>query len=177
MSNHNYDGIEELDNPLPRWWVYLFYATILFGIGYMSWTWGGYGLSPIEELNRDLSAGKAQKQGQSQNVSAVLAHAASDPKILEVGKTIFTSKCAPCHAADGGGIIGPNLTDQFWIHGKGTAEDINQVVRKGVPEKGMLAWENTLKEDELIAVVAYVRSLKGTSPASPKGPEGNPSDQ
>lgn len=95
-----------------------------------------------------------------------------DPAQREAGKALFLEKCSACHASDGGGIIGPNLTDRFWLHGRGTLSDIVKVVSEGVPEKGMPTWEIMLKREQIYAIAAHVKSLQGTHPAHPKPPQG-----
>ncbi len=172
IHKSDYDGIEELDNPLPRWWVYLFYLTIVFGVVYSVGMMAGWIPTNLKELASD-QAKYAPKHNQPNPLND-LKKAVTNPSAIKSGEAIFTAKCAACHGPDGGGIIGPNLTDSSWIHGNGTAADIYKVVHDGVPEKGMLAWGTTLKPNELIAVVAYVQSLAGSSPASPKAPEGTP---
>jgi len=170
--DHNYDGIQELDNPLPRWWVYLFVSTVIFGIGYLIY-FIGYSKTPAQELAAQMTA-NAPKADDTGQLDTKLTAAFNDPAAVSAGKTIFVAKCAACHGPQGGGLIGPNLTDNSWIHGKGALTDIYKVVTKGVPEKGMLAWETTLKPEEIIQVVAYVKSLKGTNPSNPKPAEGTP---
>jgi cytochrome c oxidase cbb3-type subunit 3 len=171
LDGHHHDGIEELDNPLPRWWVYLFYATIIFSIGYAPYYWFGYGKSAVEVLAQDQRQSTPQNSKDNKR-DASLAAAVKDPAKITAGLAVFTAKCTPCHGPNGGGIIGPNLTDAYWIHGKGTPEDILKVVTEGVPAKGMLAWGTVLTPEELVAVVAYVHSLVGTTPTNPKAPEG-----
>ena len=170
LLDHNYDGIQELDNPLPRWWVYLFYATIVFGIGYF--TYYGFGIGP--DLHEELEAHMEMMAPKEQVAVVDYDALQNDPATLASGKAVFIAKCAACHAPDGGGIIGPNLTDDYWIHGEGQMSDIVTVIQKGVPEKGMLSWEALLSPEDLQAVSVYVHSLKGTTPATPKAPEGNP---
>jgi cytochrome c oxidase cbb3-type subunit 3 len=166
MSGHNYDGIEELDNPLPRWWVYLFYATMVFAVVYMAYyvIWG----PTLKEEWEQRIAAKAPKQKTDIDYNAL----AGDAKAIAAGKTVFVAKCVACHGPEGQGLIGPNFTDEYWIHGKGTVSDIAEVVKKGVVEKGMLAWEAVLSPGDIAAVSAYVHSLKDTHPANPKAPEG-----
>jgi cytochrome c oxidase cbb3-type subunit 3 len=95
-----------------------------------------------------------------------------DPEALKQGKESFSTKCAACHAADGGGLVGPNLTDHFWINGKGELNDIYKVVRNGVLDKGMPAWGALMSDSELNSVVAYVKTLEGTKPITAKSPQG-----
>lgn len=169
LDDRHHDGIEELDNPLPRWWVYLFYVTIIFSIGYAPYYWFK-GPTAAETLAQEMNQGAPKKDAtQSTQSLAVLVKESSR---IEAGKLIYVAKCAACHGPDGGGLIGPNLTDRFWIHGKGTPNDIMKVVTEGVPAKGMLAWGTLLSPDDLVAVVAYVNSLGGTTPSNPKAAEG-----
>jgi cytochrome c oxidase cbb3-type subunit 3 len=169
LLDHNYDGIQELDNPLPRWWVYLFYATIVFGILYF--VYYGFGIGP--DLHEELESHMQVIAPQTQ-VAIDYDALENDPAKIEAGKAIYAAKCAACHGPDGGGTIGPNLTDTYWIHGEGRLSDIVTVIQKGVPEKGMLSWETLLSPEDLQSVAVYVHSLKGTTPATPKAPEGNP---
>ncbi len=174
LDDQHHDGIEELDNPLPKWWVYLFYATIIFAIGYGPYYWLGKGQTAVQVLANEQAKTQSSANGEATDLGKKLTAAAQNHEVLEAGQVIFTAKCAACHGPDGGGIIGPNLTDKFWIHGKGTANDIAHVVSEGVPDKGMLAWGKVLSPDDLVAVVTYVHSLADTSPDHPKAPEGTP---
>ncbi len=170
--DHNYDGIEELDNPLPLWWVRLFYITAIFGVLYCLYYWVGPGLSLMDSYKKETATANAP--GSSEKATAVLSEEKlKDPHVIAAGKAIFDSKCSSCHGPQGGGLIGPNLTDDYWIHGKGTPADVLKVISDGVPDKGMLTWKTQLKEEELHQVTAYVLSLKGTSPANPKAPQGD----
>lgn len=172
LSGHAYDGIEELDNPLPKWWVYLFYITIVFSVLYAGYYFV-FGPTLREEWEDRMSKRMTPVPGGHDALAPQgLAALAGDPQVLSAGKTVYIGKCAACHAPDGGGLIGPNLTDMYWIHGKGALADIVLVVQKGVPEKGMLAWEALLSESDLVAVSAYVKSLQGTTPVTPKAPQG-----
>ncbi len=175
LLNHNYDGIQELDHVLPRWWLGILYATIVFAAWYAGYYMSGMGPTPQQELAVALkqigslkpavvSAGDAQKE-------ALLA-AFRDTQKLNHGKEVYLAKCMACHADKGQGVVGPNLTDDFWISGKGTLGDIFNVVTNGVPEKGMPAWGPVLKPDELIDVVAFIHTLHGTNPPNPKAPQG-----
>jgi cytochrome c oxidase cbb3-type subunit 3 len=178
LLDHNYDGIQEYDNPMPRWWLYIFWATIVFSAVYLADTGGRLrGPSRIEAYERDMAAFQAQqpKPGGGDVTEASLATLVADTAALSLGKKTFTETCAPCHRADGGGLIGPNLTDDYWIHG-GTGMDIWKTVTEGVLAKGMPAWGRLLKPDQLLAVVAYVSTLRGTKPPDPKAPEGPRAD-
>jgi len=167
LLDHNYDGIQELDNPLPRWWVQLFYITIIFALGYIYYFHFGPGQSIQETFASDMA--KIEAKNASTNTPLTIPTGA---QWIQKGQPIYAEKCASCHAADGGGLIGPNLTDSSWINGKGTLEDIYKVIDKGVPEKGMLAWGTLMSNDDIAAAANYVLSLKGKPTASPKAPEG-----
>lgn len=166
LLDHNYDGIQELDNPLPRWWVYLFYVTIVFAAVYCTYYWFGYGDSLAVQHEKALKAMTPQ-----QHSTETLSFDLSDIN-LEEGQLLFQSKCAPCHKPDGGGLVGPNLTDSYWIHGEGRSEDIYTVISEGVPEKGMLSWKSLLKPSEIKSIVGYIHAIKGSNPANAKAPEG-----
>ena len=174
IAGHDYDGIQELDNGAPFWWQLFFYLSIAFGFIYYAYYEFGTGASSDARLKQELSD-VLKLQAQNEGVVP------SDPEFqklagvaatLESGKTVFTKNCASCHAADGGGLIGPNLTDQFWIHGKGTYGDLYQVISGGVADKGMPSWKALLGKDDLLQVVVFVKSLQGTYPLVAKAPQG-----
>jgi len=172
LLEHSYDGIQEYDNPLPRWWVYLFYATIVFAIFYAFNLGVGVGPGRIAQYEADMAAFRAAHPPQEGGLSPEqLAALAADPKAVESGKQVFATNCASCHRADGGGMIGPNLTDSAWIHG-GSLTDIHKTVVEGVLAKGMPPWGKLLKAEQLDAVTVYVASLKGSNPPNAKPPEG-----
>jgi cytochrome c oxidase cbb3-type subunit III len=173
LVDHSYDGIQEYDNPMPRWWVTVFWLTIVFSILYYVNPMGmGRGHGMMADYNADMAAFRAlhpQNTGGGDPVQ--LLAAAKKPFEVSQGKILFSAKCAACHAADGGGAIGPNLTDNAWLHG-GAIDSIYATVSNGVLAKGMPAWGKLLKPDELEEVVAYVWTLRGTTPAKPKEPQG-----
>lgn len=175
LIEHNYDGIQEYDNPLPRWWVYLFYATIVFSVLYLLNVPGvGIGKGRIANYEADMAAWKAAHPEPEGGASPEqLAALATDQAALATGKQVYATNCASCHRADGGGMIGPNLTDDFWIHG-GSLPEIHTTIVEGVLAKGMPNWGKLLKPDQVNAVTVYVASLKGSNPANPKAPEGVP---
>lgn len=175
LIEHNYDGIQEYDNPLPRWWVYLFYATIVYSILYYLNVPGiGVGKGRLANYQADVVAFKAAHPQPTGGVSAEqLTALSTDPSAVAAGKLVFMTNCIPCHRADGGGNIGPNLTDTYWIHG-GTLAEIHKTIDEGVLVKGMPNWGKLLKPDQVNAVAVYVASLKGTNPPNPKAPEGVP---
>jgi cytochrome c oxidase cbb3-type subunit III len=175
LIEHNYDGIQEYDNPLPRWWVYLFYATIVFSVLYLLNVPGiGIGKGRIANYEADVAAWKAAHPEPAGGASPEqLAALAADASVVASGQQVYATNCASCHRADGGGMIGPNLTDDYWIHGSALG-DIHKTVVEGVLAKGMPSWGRLLKPDQVNAVTVYVASLKGTTPANPKAPEGVP---
>lgn len=168
LLDHNYDGIQELDNPLPRWWVWLFYLTTIFGIFYFVYFTFGFGNSIEETFVSDMEKIeelKAEKSGQ--------AIVFTDSKeIRSKGQTIFESKCAPCHGKLGEGIVGPNLTDKYWIKGKGKNKDIYDIIEKGIPENGMIAWESLLSKDDIVALTMFIQAIQGTNPPKALPPKG-----
>jgi cytochrome c oxidase cbb3-type subunit 3 len=178
LLEHNYDGIQEFDNPMPRWWVYIFWATILFSLLYILNVPGiGIGKGRIANYNRDMAAAAAAaaKREAAQPKAASpeqLTALTRDASTLALGKQTFTQNCAACHRADAGGQIGPNLTDDYWLHGA-AIEQIQHTVMTGVLEKGMPPWGKVLKPAQLDAVVAYVFTLRGTNPPNPKPPQGD----
>lgn len=172
LLDHNYDGIQELDNPLPRWWVYLFYITCIFSVFYVGYYQFGSGLSIQETFAKDMQA----DQKPTTATANALAVIPEGPEWVAKGKVIFESKCTSCHGPKGEGLIGPNLTDPFWIHGKGKLSDLVAVISKGVPEKGMISWDTQLKPEEIAAAANYVHSLQGSNPANAKPPQGEKAD-
>jgi cytochrome c oxidase cbb3-type subunit III len=172
---HDYDGIEEYDNPLPSWWVWVFCATIIFSVGYWAYYQLGPGPSVIAQYEADVQAA-----GQRQAARGAVAGAPTDQVILALAKNaaamasakeIFATRCAACHGPQGQGIIGPNLTDDYWLHG-GKPTEILHTITDGIPEKGMVPWKDQLKADELSAMAAYVLTLHGSNPPNPKAPQG-----
>lgn len=174
LLDHEYDGIKEYDNPLPKWWLWILYATVAFSVAYYFLPLPfGEGPGKIAEYEADVAKHQAaQPQPTGPAVSDdELREAAADPAQLAAGKTVYETNCAVCHRADGGGVIGPNLTDNAWIHG-GTPAQIHLTIAQGVLAKGMPAWDRILKPDQVNAVTAYVISLHGTNPPNPKAAEG-----
>ena len=172
LLEHSYDGIQEYDNPMPRWWVITFWATIIFAVAYALNIGGiGVGAGRIAAYEQEMSEFKAaHPDAKAPDPAALLAAVANADEVKE-GKAIFTKNCIACHGPDGGGVIGPNLTDDYWIHG-GKIEEIGATVTAGVAAKGMPTWGKILKPKEVEEVVAYVWTLHGTTPAKPKAPEG-----
>jgi cytochrome c oxidase cbb3-type subunit 3 len=175
LIDHEYDGIREYDNPLPRWWVWTFYATIVFAVLY--WFNLGIGVGPgrLAQYQADVLSHQRPEPAAGAGL-ADLGALVGDQAAIARGREVFVTTCASCHRADGGGGIGPNLTDAAWIHGEGLAE-IHRTIVEGVPAKGMPSWGKLLPREKVDAVTVYVLSLAGTNPPDPKAPEGQPVKQ
>ena len=173
--DHVYDGIRELDNRLPPWWLYGFYATILFGVVYL-WRYHVAYSAPLskEELEISIKSADAQvkayleKKGESIDENSVVA--LTDAQDIAEGKKIFTSSCAACHKEDGGGMVGPNLTDDYWMHG-GDIKSIFKTIRYGI--NAMPQWQSTYSNKQIAQLASYVKSLHGTNPPGSKPPQGD----
>lgn len=182
LLDHEYDGIHELDNKLPRWWVWLFYLTIIFSAVYLvyyhiyhagSRVFAEYG-QQVAEYKQEMKAGEQIKAAAiSQFESSIpTLQPATDPAAIENGRQIYAKYCAPCHRADGGGLVGPNLTDDYWIHGSKFSDNI-KVIWDGVPAKGMITWKTTLKPGQIYDVASYIYTLRGAKLATPGKPAEN----
>lgn len=177
ILDHNYDGIRELDNKLPPWWVYLFYASIVFAFVYMFrfHVFGGY--DQELEYEREIAAAQAEieeyKKTAKDLIDTNTVELLTDASDLSAGETIFTGNCAVCHKVDGGGSIGPNLTDDYWVLGGGIKNVFNTISEGGRAGKGMVAWKSNLKPSEMAQVASYVLNMHGTNPADAKAPEGD----
>ena len=174
--DHNYDGIKELDNILPPWWLYSFYVSIVFAVGYMAYYHGLGGASQMDEFEQEMLLAKAAVEEYKKNapdlVSAENVTLLIEAADLEKGEVLYQTNCMACHGADGGGGIGPNLTDDHWILGGGIKNVFHTISEGGRSGKGMIAWKSTLKPTEIQQVASYVLSLQGSTPASPKEAEG-----
>lgn len=177
ILDHNYDGIRELDNELPPWWVYMFYASIVFAVVYMArfHVFGDYD----QELEYEQEVAAAQveieayKKSAKNLVDASTVELLTDASDLNTGKTVFETNCVACHMADGGGGIGPNLTDEYWILGGGIKNTFTTISEGGRDGKGMIAWKQSLKPLEMAQVASYVlKEINGKTPANPKAAEG-----
>jgi cytochrome c oxidase cbb3-type subunit 3 len=175
LLNHEYDGIRELDSKVPPWFLWLFYVTIFFSIVYML-DYHVFNSSPLQDEEYKLQVQQAEferaalmKSGAFLNEESVTL--LTDPPSLDAGKQIFTANCVACHAADAGGLVGPNLVDDYWIHGGGI-KNIFKVIKYGVTAKGMISWQSQLSPKQMQDVSSYIISLHGTTPANPKQPEG-----
>ena len=177
---HELDGIKEYDNAMPGWLMAIWWGSLVFSAAYLIFFALNFGEGTMEAEYRGATA---------QAVTAVDAYfaanplvppspaellaGAKDPAVLDTGRSRFTRTCAACHGASAQGLIGPNLTDDRWIHG-GTVEQVFQSVAKGWPAKGMPPWGRVVKPEELAALVSYVRSIQGSNPPNARAPEGEP---
>jgi cytochrome c oxidase cbb3-type subunit 3 len=176
LTSHEYDGIKELDNKLPPWWVYGFYFTIIFSIVYL-FDYHLLRTSPLShgEYMQQMAEGEAQKKERLKKAGANVDENSvlllSDAGAIASGKGIYDGNCASCHGIAGEGLVGPNLTDMYWLHGGGI-KNIFKTVKYGVPSKGMIAWQNQLSPEAIQKVSSYLVSLQGTKPANAKAPQG-----
>ncbi|MCB9088072.1 MAG: c-type cytochrome [Calditrichae bacterium] len=173
LLNHDYDGIQELDNDLPPWWLYLFYFTIIFGVVYMlHYHVLGTGDLQVEAYEKEMKAAEAQAlaRAQGQQSAAPLVQL-TDEGDLAAGKEVYMVNCVPCHGQLGEGGVGPNMTDEYWIHG-GEIADLVHTINVGVPEKGMISWAPILSKKQMQQVASYILTLQGTNPPNAKEPQG-----
>ncbi len=176
IIDHDYDGIKELDNNLPPWWLYGFYITIIFGVIYLLRYHVFDGANQYEELETEYAVANAAieeyKKTAKDLVDVSTVELLTDASSLAFGKEVFETVCVACHKPDGGGSIGPNLTDEYWILGGGIKNVFQTITEGGRDGKGMIAWKNSYKPSEIQQIASYVLSLQGTTPAEPKAPEG-----
>jgi cytochrome c oxidase cbb3-type subunit 3 len=173
LLDHDADGIRELDNNLPRWWVWLFYITIIFSVIYL----GYYHVFAREKTSTaayaaEKAAGDKIKEASMAKFEGAMSalEPSKDQAELAQGRQTFDLLCAPCHRVDGGGLVGPNLCDDFWIHGSNFVDTV-KTIWNGVPEKGMITWRGVLRPSQIQAVASYIDEFRGTSPENPKPPE------
>ncbi|WP_442590557.1 cbb3-type cytochrome c oxidase N-terminal domain-containing protein [Pedobacter sp. AW31-3R] len=179
VMEHKFDNIAELNNPTPAWFMILFYATIIFAIGYLlNYHVFGYGKLQDEEYVAEIAQAAEDKAAFLANpvnaASAVNENnvvESKDAAVVQSGAALFTNRCTPCHGEHAEGLVGPNLTDEFWLHG-GKIQDVFKTIKYGVPEKGMIAWEKSLSAQQISDLANYILSLKGTNPAGAKAPQG-----
>ena len=173
LLEHDYDGIREYDNPMPRWWLWVFYVTILYvPVYYLAPAPFGAGAGKEAEYAAEVARHRAAQPPEAPTVSAeALLALRDDREALEEGAEVYATNCAACHRGDGGGLIGPNLADDAWLHG-GSPVAIHATIVNGVMAKGMPAWGRLLRPEQVEQVTAYVMSLRGTNPPGAKAPEG-----
>lgn len=176
MADHSYDGITELDNFMPPWLQGVFVGTVIFAVVYfVNYSVLGNGPTGVEEYEEELRieavAAEVRKANMVAGIDENTVVFDESATALASGKTIFETNCAACHASDGGGGVGPNLTDEYWIHG-GSIADVFKIIKYGVVEKGMIPWQDQLSPEQMQQVSSYILAMKGTSPAVPKEPQG-----
>ena len=176
---HELDGIKEYDNPMPGWLMAIWWGSLTFAAGYLIFYALSFGEGTMEaeyRQHQQVSVAEVQAYFDAHPIvppsPAQLLAGAKNAAVLDAGASRFGRSCAPCHGEQAQGLIGPNLTDDRWIHG-GSVEQIFQTVTKGWPAKGMPPWGRALRPNELSALVSYVRSLQGSNPPNPRPAEGD----
>lgn len=180
VMEHEFDGIAELDNPTPAWFMVLFYGTIIFAAGYMiNYHVIGWGKSQEQEYAAELQQAEEDRiallqkpgGGGANKINENNVEVSTDKAVLQAGAALFKNVCSPCHGEHGEGIVGPNLTDDYWLHG-GTIKEIFKTIKYGVPEKGMIAWEKSMNSKQISDIASYIMSIKGSNPPGAKAPQG-----
>ncbi len=173
LLDHNYDGIQEFDNPMPTWWVGLFVFTIIWAIGYLFYyEITGMGNTQLDEYHNELAAAEKQYGGEGGEQAVIEIALLTAAEEIAEGEKIYKMNCSSCHGQAGEGGIGPNLGDSKWLHG-GDFKSIANTIIHGVPEKGMIAWEPILKTKKIVQVSSYIdQKLRNTNPPKGKAPEG-----
>lgn len=177
MTDHSYDGIRELDNKLPPWWLYGFYATIVFGVIYIL-NFHVFKTGDLQEAEYIAEMKQAEQEVQTYLASLDnlidenSVEISTDPGDIAAGKEIFIAKCAACHGQQGEGGVGPNFTDKYWIHG-GDVQSIFKTIKYGVPSKGMISWQSQLSPKEMEQAASFIITLEGTNPPNQKEPQGD----
>jgi cytochrome c oxidase cbb3-type subunit III len=176
LLGHEYDGIQEYDNPMPRWWVWIFWGSFYFALGYfIHYHITGNGESVALAYDTDLALAREKEAMAAMGGEVTeesLGKLMSNGAMVADAAKLFAVRCAQCHGAKGEGLIGPNLTDNYWLHGNASLMSIHEVISEGVQTKGMPPWKKQLRPIELGKVTAYVGSLRGTNVPGPKGKEG-----
>ncbi|RPD47369.1 cbb3-type cytochrome c oxidase N-terminal domain-containing protein [Paracnuella aquatica] len=176
LLDHDYDGIQELDNSLPPWWKAGFYFTIVVAVIYMlRFHVFDMGPTPEEEYKTEMSLAAAQIEEYRKNSGEMVDEKTvtmADAAGIEDGGKVYTQSCIACHGAKGEGGVGPNLTDDFWLHG-GSINDVFKTIKFGVPDKGMQAWEKMLSPTQIKNIASYIKTLRGTNPPNGKAPQGD----
>ncbi|QNF33643.1 c-type cytochrome [Adhaeribacter swui] len=174
MEDHSYDGIHEFDNDLPPWWKAMFYATAVFGVIYLfNYHVFQNGQLQIQEYETEMQQAALLHPGDltgNANEKTDYKPLIEAPR-LEAGHATFTQNCAACHGQKAEGIVGPNLTDEYWLHG-GDVNAVFKTIKYGVTSKGMVAWQGKLSDDQILEVASYILSVKGTNPPNAKAPQG-----
>ena len=177
VFEHEYDGIREYDNPLPGWWLLLFWASILFSAWYLVYYHMGHGETVLQQYDREMLALYDVQTKQLLKLGPItdttIEGMTQNAGMMGSAKSLFAQKCVSCHGTRAEGNIGPNLTDDYWLHG-GKPTDVYKTISEGVPAKGMIAWKTQLRPGEMLALAAYVGTLHGTNPPNAKPPQGDP---
>jgi cytochrome c oxidase cbb3-type subunit 3 len=174
--SHSYDGIVELDNYMPPWLKYIFYGTIAFAAIYLV-NFFSLGLVQTSEQEYVAEVQRAEiqiaqyRKANAASIDENTAKLVKEEPLLAQAKTIYEQNCQACHGAAGEGGVGPNLTDEYWLHG-GDVKEVFKTIKYGIPQKGMIAWQQKLKPDEIQSVASYILSLQDTHPANAKEPQG-----
>ena len=174
IGGHDYDGIRELDNPLPPWLKYLFYVTIVFAAAYLIllWAFDDDRLKQEKEYQKKMLVAEENRKVNEEATTDSTTDISAAPVInIEAGKVTYKRLCAVCHGQNGEGLVGPNFTDDYWIHG-GSMEDMTQVVLTGVIEKGMISYKDQLTGKQIKEVLTFIISIRGTNPPNQKAPQG-----
>ncbi len=174
---HDHDGIQELDNNLPPWWVAMFYITIAIGVVYFGYYhFSDYGMSSAEAYAQEMEYAEREREAflarQANKVNESNVEPLTEATALAHGETIFQATCATCHGQLGEGNAGPNLTDNYWLHG-GSIKDVFKTIKYGVPAKGMIAWKDQMSPSDMHKVASYIMTLQGTDPPNQKPPQGD----
>ncbi|MFA6571655.1 MAG: cbb3-type cytochrome c oxidase N-terminal domain-containing protein [Bacteroidota bacterium] len=178
LLDHSFDGIQEYNNPMPLWWIYLFILTIIWSFIYIFY----YEISSIgdnsaQEYAKEMKIAEEKQLASIGGLSTNMSFSQADlnpiteTSGLDAGKAVFIKNCVACHGKFGEGGVGPNLTDDYWIHG-GKFENIATTIMNGVPEKGMITWKTVLKKAEILQVASYILTLRGTNPPNAKAAQG-----
>jgi cytochrome c oxidase cbb3-type subunit 3 len=177
LLNEDYDGIKELDNPVPAWFNALFYGTVAFGLLYLL-VYHNWDLAPLQKQEYDEEVYAAQLASQERLKNAPIddinennVKESKDQSVITSGKAAYIQYCAACHGQKGEGGVGPNLTDEYWIHG-GTLAAVFKTIKYGVPEKGMVAWGTQITPTKISNISNFITSLQGTNPPNSKAPQG-----
>jgi len=175
MLDHDFDGIRELDNKIPPWWNALFYGAIVFAFIYMiDYHVIGDGNVQETEYQQEMQAAALRLELLTKSGAMITEETVkitNDAGELAAGKETFTKNCAACHGMNGEGLVGPNFTDEYWIHG-GSIKNLYHTISEGVPAKGMISWKSQLSPNQIQEVASYILTLKGTNPPNQKAPEG-----
>ncbi len=177
MTDHEYDGIRELDNRLPPWWLYGFYFTIFFAVAYLLYFHVlPYGKSSPQEYEAEMTQAKEEVAvylaSLENNIDETNATVTLIPEELAEAKGLYTQYCVTCHGQAGGGGVGPNLTDAYWIHG-GDVKSIFKTVKYGVPQNGMISWQSQLTPKQMQGMASFILAMQGTNPENAKEPQGD----